>query len=88
MKLCFYTPQRVFAPNSEDVRSHIYSSVLSSITRGSVLRDTLSSWVKILLDAAGTDTMQFNPHSTRAASTTAARGNSVSLQEMLNTALP
>ena len=30
--------------------------------------------------------MQFYPHSTRATSTTAARGNSVSLQEIFNTA--
>ena len=43
-------------------------------------------WVKTALDAAGINTMQFNPHSTRPVSTTAARGNSVSLQEILNTA--
>ena len=50
-------------------------------------RDTISRWVKISLDSAGIDTIQFKPHSTRQTSTSAAKKNAVSLQEILNTAL-
>lgn len=64
--------------------SYLHISFVKHYKR--IRRDILSSWVKISLDAAGTDTMQFNPHSTRAGSTTAARGNPVSFQETLNTA--
>ena len=49
-------------------------------------RETISRWVKISLDSAGIDTTRFKPHSTRQASTSAAKQNAVSLQEILNSA--
>ena len=66
------------AQNSED--TELLISFVKPQKR--IRRDTLSTcrWVKILLHSAGTDTMQFNPHRTREASTTAARRNSISLQ--------
>ena len=66
------------------IKSYLLISFVTSHKR--IRRGTLSRWVKIALDAASINAMQFNPHSTRPVSTTAARGNSLSLQEILNTA--
>ena len=70
--------------NQKIIKSYLLISFVKNHKR--IRRGTLSRWAKIALDAAGINTMQFNPHSTRPVSTTAARGNSVSLQEILNTA--
>lgn len=51
-----------------------------------VSRDTISRWVKLVLTDSGIDTSRFKPHSTRAASTSAASNASVSLDDILHTA--
>ena len=51
-----------------------------------VSRDTISRWVKLVLTDSGVDTSRFKPHSTRAASTSAASNASVSLDDILHTA--
>ena len=51
-----------------------------------VSRDTISRWVKLILTDSGNDTSRFKPHSTRAASTSAASNASVSLDDILHTA--
>ena len=50
-----------------------------------VSRDTISRWVKLVLTDCGIDTSRFKPHSTRAASTSAASNASVSLEDILHT---
>ena len=49
-------------------------------------KDTLARWAKITLRAAGIDITQFSAHSTRAASTTAARLRGVEVSEIMQTA--
>ena len=64
--------------------SHLLLSFVKPHER--VSRDTISRWVKISEDRAGIDTTQCKPHSARQASTSAAKKNAVSLQEIVNTA--
>ena len=51
-----------------------------------ISRDTISHWVKMGLSAAGIDTAVFTPHSTRAASTSKAKAQSVSLDIIMSLA--
>lgn len=51
-----------------------------------VSKDTLSRWTKQVMKDAGIDTTRFKPHSTRAASTSAASNLSASLDDILKTA--
>ena len=51
-----------------------------------VSRDTVSRWVRSVLTDSGIDTSRFKPHSTRAASASAASNASVSLDDILQTA--
>lgn len=51
-----------------------------------ISRDTLSRWIKSLLTRAGVDMTLFTPHSTRAASTSAASKAAVPLNTILGTA--
>ena len=50
---------------------------------GPVSRDTISRWVKTVMQQGGIDTTKFKPHSTRAASTSAASRNAVPLDNIL-----
>ena len=51
-----------------------------------ISRDTISRWVKMGLSAAGIDTTVFTPHSTRAASTSKAKAQSVSMDIIMSLA--
>ena len=51
-----------------------------------ISRDTLSRWVSVVLDCAGIDTSRFKAHSTSPASTSAAKRNSVNIDDILRTA--
>ena len=51
-----------------------------------ISRDTISRWVKMGLSAAGIDTAVFTPHSTRAASTSKAKAQSVSMDIIMSLA--
>ena len=51
-----------------------------------VSKDTISRWLAVVLKQAGVDISQFRPHSTRAASTSAANKLGVPMQEILHTA--
>ena len=48
--------------------------------------DTISRWIKTVLQQAGIDTKVFGAHSTRSASTSAAKANSVSLETIMKSA--
>ena len=52
----------------------------------SISRSTISRWVKDTMSAAGIDTSAFKPHSTRAASSSAALARATPLQTILSTA--
>ena len=49
-----------------------------------VSRDTLRRWIKTVMTNAGTDTEVFKPHSTRAASASAAHTMGAPIQTILN----
>lgn len=49
-------------------------------------KDSLSRWVKMILDKSGINTDIFKAHSTRSASTSSARGSGLPLQTILDTA--
>lgn len=51
-----------------------------------VSRDTLSRWIKEILDVAGIDTTQYSAHSTRAAVVSAASCKNVPVEDILSTA--
>ena len=51
-----------------------------------ISRETLSHWIKTVMEAAGIDTSIFCPHSTRAAATSKAKAACVPIQEILDTA--
>ena len=51
-----------------------------------VSKDTLSRWVKSVLEAAGIDTKTFHPHSVRSASTSAAKKSGLPLADIMKAA--
>lgn len=51
-----------------------------------VSKDTISRWIRIVLQKAGIDTSVFKAHSTRSASSSAARENHVPIADILSTA--
>ena len=51
-----------------------------------ISRDTLSRWIKTVLETAGLDLSQFSAHSTRAASTSAAYCREVSVEKIMQAA--
>ena len=48
--------------------------------------DTVSRWIKTTLVDAGIDTSKYSAHSTRSASTSAAKGNSISIATIMKSA--
>ena len=64
--------------------SHLFISYTRSFRR--VSRENINRWVKLVLTNSGIDTLRFKPHSTGAASTSAASNASVSLDDILYTA--
>ena len=49
-----------------------------------ISRDTLRRWIKSVMTSSGIDTEVFKPHSTRAASTSAAQAKGAPIQTILN----
>ncbi|KAL9985474.1 hypothetical protein ACROYT_G007888 [Oculina patagonica] len=85
--LCIVTTLQEFLTRTQTLRgteSQLFISYQKSFKK--VNRDTISRWVKSVLTDSGIDTSRFKPHSTRAASTSAASNASVSLDDILQTA--
>ncbi len=53
---------------------------------GAVSKDTISRWISVVMQQAGVDVAQFKPHSTRAASVSAADKLGVPIAEIIKTA--
>ena len=51
-----------------------------------ISRETLSRWIKTVMEAAGKETSIFHTHSTRTAATSKAKAACVTIQEILDTA--
>ena len=85
--LCVVTTLKEYLTRTQSLRgleSQLFISYNRPFRR--VSRETISRWVKLVLTDAGIDTLRFKPHSTRAASTSAASNVSVSLDDILQTA--
>jgi site-specific recombinase XerD len=80
-KLKEYLKRTVVLRGTESQLFISYTKPFKKVSRG-----TLSRWVKDVMGKAGIDTSKFKPHSTRAASTSAASRASVKLEEILETA--
>ena len=86
--LCAITTLKEYLTRTQSLRgseSQLFISYNRPFKR--VSRDTISCWVKLVLTDSGIiDTSRFKPHSTRAASMSAASNASVSLDDILHTA--
>ena len=51
-----------------------------------VSRETISRWIRLIMESSGVDTSAFKPHSTRAAATSKAKASNVPIDEILRTA--
>lgn len=87
-RLCVVTYMNEYLTRTEDIRPAGETAVFVSYTRPHkpVSRATISRWVKVVMVAAGINTGIFKPHSTRAASTSAAAAKDTPLDVILSTA--
>ena len=85
-RLCIVHTLSVYIERTKTLRSSPKLFVSTLKPHGPVSKDTISRWVKASLVIAGIDTAVFKPHSTRAASTSAAQRKGVSLPEIINVA--
>ena len=86
-KLCIVTLLREYIHRTTTIRGQTSQLLLSYVKPYQpVSRDTVSRWVKTVMEEAGINTKMFKPHSTRAASTSAANRKSVPLENILEAA--
>ena len=88
-RLCVVTTLKEYLTRTKFVReTHSYSQLLLSYVKphSPVSRDTISRWVKFVLQSSGIDVNIFKPHSTRSASTSKAKLSDVPLADILDKA--
>lgn len=85
-RLCIVTHLREYLHRTKSLRAG--DKLLVSFVKPyhHISRDTLSRWLKTVLDLAGIDLNRFSAHSTRTASTSAAFSRDVPLDTILTTA--
>lgn len=86
-RLCVVTYLKQYVKITEPVRDG-HDPFWLSYTKPfkPVSRDTVSRWIKNVLEKAGIDTKVFSAHSTRAAATSAANANNVSINTIMDAA--
>lgn len=86
-RLCVVTVLREYIQRTAPLRGQNTQLLLSYVKPfGPISRDTVSRWVKTVMQQAGIDTQKFKPHSTRAASSSAAKLKTVPLETILEAA--
>ena len=86
-RLCVVTLLEEYLSRTASVRGKHSQLFISYVKPFSpVSRGTISCWIKTVMQQAGIDTTKFKPHSTRAASTSAASRNAVPLENILTAA--
>ena len=85
-RLCIVTVITEYLARTHSIRKH--NKLLLSVVKphNPVTKDTISRWLKLTLSAAGVDMAVFTPHSTRAASTSAASRALIPVCSILQTA--
>lgn len=96
IKLYAYQPNRRICPivclreyikRTAVIRNNEDQLLISSKRpHGSIARNTVASWTKKVLRASGIDTTRFAPHSTRAASTSAALAAGININTLMGQA--
>lgn len=86
-ELCVFATLKEYLKQTRDKRGEIQELFITS-TRPfkAASKDTLSRWVKNVLQASGVDTTQFTAHSTRHASTSTALAKGVDIETIRRTA--
>ena len=87
IRICVITTLNEYIARTKDLWGSETFLLISFVNpHKRISRDTLSRWVSVVLDCAGIDTSRFKAHSTRPASTSAAKRNSVNIDDILRTA--
>lgn len=86
--LCIVTVLREYLLRTSSLRKNQQGKLLISYQKPhkEISRDTLARWVKLVLQKSEIDVSVFKPHSTRAASTSAAKQASVPLVDIMKAA--
>ena len=85
-KLCIVCHLKEYITRTEPLRKDRKLFISYVKPHHAIARDTLSRWIKTVLEAAGIDSSIFAAHSTRAASTSAALNRDASLKSILDAA--
>ena len=82
--LCFVSHMKEYLRRTKPLRGDSTKLFISFMKpHKHISRETLSRWIKTVMEAAGIDTRIFHPHSTRAAATSKAKAACVPIQEIL-----
>ena len=85
--LCVTTTLNDYIARSSKFRQQQDQLLLSfSRPHRAVTKDTISRWIKLVLESAGINILNYKPHSTRSASTSATMKKRISVDEILKTA--
>ena len=85
-RLCVYSAVDTYLKTTEVLRTEKQLFVSHVKPHKAVSKETISKWIKKVLDASGLDTSIYQAHSTRAASTSAAFERNLPLDIILQTA--
>ena len=85
-KLCVASVLEEYIHRTKELRTGTKLFVTYIAPHNAVSRDTISRWIRMIMEAAGIDIKRFAPHSTRAASTSKAASVNVPLNTILETA--
>lgn len=85
-RLCLVTVLTEYLQRTKPLRTHNQLFISFLKPHAPVAKDTVSRWLKQTLSTAGIDMTIFTPHSTRAASTSAASRAKVPIDSILKTA--
>lgn len=86
-RLCICTVLKEYLSRTKSLRGSEKKLLLSYIKPyNSVSSDTVKRWIKVVMAKAGINTDVFKPHSTRAASVSAAKQSSVSVKDIMSAA--
>ena len=87
VSLCIVKHLQQYLKRTDILRSDVKQLFISyTKPHKAVSPDTVSRWIKTTLVDAGIDTSKYSAHSTRSASTSAAKGNNISIATIMKSA--
>lgn len=87
VSLCIVKHLQQYLKHTDTLRGNVKQLLISySKPHKAVSPDTISRWIKATLVDAGIDTSKYSAHSTRLASTSAAKANSISIATIMKSA--